>query len=162
MGCVCCFVPVGIALVVFVGALLLRLAVVIVNRYLGKSKSETPIGWDWDSDEESLEPLPESKRIPEPGIIRGMAIVFLAAAAAGVVAVGTANELSRMMPRRDEEFQFVMYLAWLAVGWVTLTGFVALLLPTTIKRAIAIALVTQFLYAALTIPLLVPLFLRIR
>lgn len=162
MGCVCCFVPVGVLLVMFVGALLLRLGVVIANRTLGPAKSDTPIGWDWDTDDEELPPLATEKVIPEPGVLRGMVIVFLAGLSSGFVALGLADELGKALPRGDEVFRIAIYAGWLAVGVVTLTGFVALLIPTTLARAALVAFFTQLLYAALTVLIWAPLYLGLR
>src|SRR5262245_19739166 len=75
---------------------LLRIAVALANRAIGPVNKDAPIGWDWDADEddELFEPPGESAAIPEPGLGKGMFIIFVVAVVDAIIGFGLGSLLT--------------------------------------------------------------------
>jgi hypothetical protein len=142
--------------VLLVAALLLRLSVSAANRVVGPARARARAGagriaeWDWDDwDDEDDYPAPTGPSargpnvIPEPGIIKCGALVFLTAFAAvfGFVLLGFVAEELGLRMRRDET-RIAVVIFDLPVAGLALSVLLVATLPTTFWRA---ALVT-FLY----------------
>jgi len=127
----------------FVASALLRGGIALANRVIGVEKSETIIGWDWDSDEDDQEIAVDSEKpaIPEPGISRSMVIVFLLLLAEVMIGFVLSVILDGPIRGNDTALQVATVLIGGAGGFVTLMGLLAWMLPTTPKRA---ALATAF------------------
>jgi hypothetical protein len=146
--------------VLLVAALLLRLSVSVANRVIGPAKAPARARagriaeWDWDDwDDEDAYPGPaDSARgpnvIPEPGIVKCGAIVFLTAFVAllGFVLLGfVAEELGLRMRRGDTRTAVAIF--DLPVVGLTLSVLLVATLPTTFWRAALVA----FLYGLIVV-----------
>lgn len=146
LGCIVFFAVSSLGLLV--GAVLLRGAVAVANRFLGPPAPPDSFGqWDdWDSDE----PAPvaragPARAVPEPGLATGMLITFVLAgvAAVGYVALAVIVEGVLGFNELDGGLEFVLlFLLGLPFTGFTLSLLLTALLPTTFTRAVLIA----FLY----------------
>lgn len=140
--------------VLLVGSALVRAAVSLANRVVGRTEPPDTFGqWDdWDSDDEpayvkSRRRGRDGRAIPEPGIASGMLITLVSGlihAGAGAVCAVLAEAVTDDRPG-GEEIAAVVALALVAlvVTFVVHAFLLVLLLPTTFGRA---ALVGFFHY----------------
>jgi hypothetical protein len=142
----------GLLLALFVAAALLRAAVAIANRVVGTKLTETVVGWEWDSadDEDEVRVTVGVPPIPEPGVARGMVIVFLAAAANAVSLYVLGVVLFEGLDAYDDwTAQALAYAVTVLVGFAALVGLLAAMLPTTARRAALAALFAYLILFAL-------------
>lgn len=142
----------AVLLALFVAAVLLRAAVAIANRVAGSNLTETVVGWDWDSadDADEVRVAVGVPPVPEPGVARGMVIVFLAAAANAVVLYALGVVLFEGLDAYDDgAAQALVYVVTASVGFAALVGLLAAMLPTTVRRAALAALFAYLFFLAL-------------
>ncbi len=145
--------PAVILVALFVGSALLRAGIALANRTIGTEKTETIIGWDWDSEEEDDEIAVKNDKppIPEPGVGRGMAIVFLVSLVDVVIGFLLSVLFDGPAHLQDWPVQVASYLVGLTGGFVVLMGLLAGMLPTSPKRAALAALYTYLIVIGLAI-----------
>jgi hypothetical protein len=138
MACTLCVLLAALPAALPVCAALLRAAVALANRVIGRP----PADRDYDStaDEYDLPPWRAAAvPVPEFGKALGLVVVIALADAAAGFALGTAGAgaIRGLDPgvRRT-----VLAAAFLAAAFVVRTGLLALLLPTTLPRAALVAL----------------------
>ncbi|VTU00169.1 Uncharacterized protein OS=Planctomyces maris DSM 8797 GN=PM8797T_19717 PE=4 SV=1 [Gemmataceae bacterium] len=142
----------AVLLALFVAAALLRAAVAVANRVAGSNLTETVVGWEWDSadDEDEVRVAVGVPPIPEPGVARGMVIVFLAAAANAVALYALGVVVFEGFDAYDDwTAQALVYALAALVGFAALVGLLAAMLPTTVRRAALAALFAYLLLLAL-------------
>src|SRR6476469_6280479 len=120
-------------------AALLRGAAALANRTIGPLKNESPIGWDWDADDEDVDFDDGAPAIPEPGLGRGMAILFLTAVVDLAISLVLAFVLELDRQWRGDLIRGAVSLLGLVGGFILLTAFLAGMLPTTAGRAALVA-----------------------
>lgn len=138
MACSLCALVVALPLVVPVAALVLRAAVGLTNRVLGRPPAERDRDYGYAVDEYALPPRRESA-VPVPGFWRAAGIaaaIFLADLAAGV---GLAILERNLQGLNRDESRIVFGCASLATAYLIQAGFLTLLLPTTVPRACLVA-----------------------
>lgn len=156
----------AVLLVLFIGSALVRAGVAIANRVIGRVKVEKPIGWDWDAeeDEEDYEELygggQREEAMPEPGIAQGMVIVLLAALAQLILGFLLAFVIDP--DEFDGGARVVAHLIGTAAGFLTMTGLLASMLPTTPKRAALASLFTYLVVVVIAVVVFVLLSLVAR
>ncbi|WP_439621732.1 hypothetical protein [Gemmata sp.] len=141
----------ALLLALFVAAALLRAAVAITNRVIGTNQTETVVGWDWDSpdDADEIRVTVGVPPVPEPGVARGMLIVFLAAAANAVALYVLGVVLFEGLDASDDgTVQVLVYALTALVGFAALVGLLVAMLPTTVRRA---ALAAALVYLVLLV-----------
>ena len=134
---------IGVLVVLFIGSALLRAAVALANKTIGPVRPSPSVLWDWDAAEEDDDdhgrPRRGAEAMPEPGIAQGMLIVMLAGLVQAVVTVA-----ARILFDLDTDIDDGEVLVFIAfstlVGFGTMTGMIASMLPTTGKRAALAAL----------------------
>jgi hypothetical protein len=138
-------------MLLFAGAAILRAAVGAANKTLGPVKSEEPIGWDWDAEEEEEDDFPQggTPAIPEPGIGQGMFVIFLSALAkvALLLILGMAVDLDDPFDIDDWGDLIAHVLAFLG-GAVVMASMLANTLATKWRWA---ALAVLYFYCILVV-----------
>jgi hypothetical protein len=139
----------GVLLAALVAGSLLRLAVSLANKAVDQ---HLPVSggiaeWDWDDWDDEYEaptrPRRGSKVIPEPGIIKCAALLFVSALVYGLAFVLLMFAAEDFLgPRMRGDAQLVVGLFALPAGDLALTVLLLSMLPTTFWRA---AMVT-FIY----------------
>jgi hypothetical protein len=118
---------------------LLRAAVRLTDRILGKSEPPIVIGWDWDTDtEDDLFAPEDAKAVPELGLLRGIGFVLIAGMANLIIGVLLRFVLLLDAGRNSAEFWPVVIAAHLmgcAAGCLVLIGLLTFYVPTTFARA---------------------------
>ncbi len=132
------FIPMmigGAFVILFVAAIVLRLAVIIANKVIGPVRKTEPIGWDWDADEDKEDefPMDAEPAIPKPSVWSGMRIVFLVL----LIQILLRFVLDSAF-RGPDQWGGILLLA--VMTFAALTVFTAWLLPTTMKRAALVSL----------------------
>ncbi len=133
-------------LMLWLASALLRAGVGLANRAIGPVKADSVIAYgDWDSDDDDDEIVVKENEpaIPEPGIGRGMVVMFLASLAQVVIAFGLSVILDGPLRLQDWSEQIAGYILHAASGFVVLVGLLSWMLPTQPKWA---ALATLFMY----------------
>lgn len=132
MTCTLCVLVVALPLVVPIGAIVLRVAVWLANRVLGRPPAEHDYGYEVD---EYVLPPVRTTVIPAPGFGKAVWIsgfAFLACLAAGAAVV----VLERQAVGLDRDTRRILFLSLYATTiYLMLSGLLTLLLPTTFRRA---------------------------
>ena len=132
----------GVLIVLFVGAALLRAAVAMANKAIGPLKPSASALWDWEAGDDDYDrPRRGTAAMSEPGIGQGMLILFLTALVQLVVTV-VVRILFDIDTRYDlDDGEKVLFVAFSTlVGFGMMTAMIANMLPTTGKRAAVAAL----------------------
>lgn len=144
----------GVLLAVLVGAALLQLSVAGANRLAGgspaaRTRDRDPESewdkWDWDEWDEDREPFEDEPvrakaLIPKPSIGVGMAVVFLTAAL-GVLAFVLLNFALMDARGRHRDQSAAALLLALPIAYFAMSAMLVGFLPTTLRRALLVALV---------------------
>jgi hypothetical protein len=137
VACILCVLLVALPVALPVCAALLRAAVWLTNRVIGRP----PADRDFDYADEYVLPPWRATAIPAPGFGKALGIVVVIALAD--VAAGFAISTAGAGPIRGLDpglRRVVLAAAFVATAFVTRTGLLALLLPTTLPRASLVAL----------------------
>jgi len=132
----------------FIGSALLRAGIGLANRVIGKVKKEGVIGYaDWDSDDSDefdvIVRVDTEYAIPEPGILLGMGITFLASVVEVVIAFALSAMFDTPANMTEGPVQIAAILIEVAAGFVVLLGLLTWMLPTQPKWA---AMASAFTY----------------
>lgn len=147
-GVVCFAAGLGFVILLLVGALILRAAVAVTNRFVGPPAPAAPedpyADWDWDGDleDERARRAPE-RGVPEPGFGKGMMIastVGVLTALFGVMAAGVLDAVDLDI-NHDEEVAVAVTVFTLPFSFFAAALVLVPMLPTTFGRAALVSLV---------------------